>query len=99
MNKDSHLACCLRQDPSHKRNNGWFLRIPGSVSWTGSCAQFARDLCVGASYSILPFFILGGVALHERLVGEGLDALLPLRTAVLNGSYDSFWEQRSHVLV
>lgn len=28
-----------------------------------------------------------------RWTPEGLDALLPLRTAVLNGTYDSFWEQ------
>jgi hypothetical protein len=27
-----------------------------------------------------------------RWTPEGLDALLPLRTAVLNGTYDSFWE-------
>ena len=27
-----------------------------------------------------------------RWTPEGLDALLPLRTAVLNHSYDSFWE-------
>ena len=28
-----------------------------------------------------------------RWTPEGLDALLPLRTAVLNGAYDSFWEE------
>jgi hypothetical protein len=28
-----------------------------------------------------------------RWTPEGLDALLPLRTAVLNGFYDSFWEE------
>ena len=28
-----------------------------------------------------------------RWTPEGLDALLPLRTAVLNGTYDSFWEE------
>ncbi len=28
-----------------------------------------------------------------RWTPEGLDALLPLRTAVLNGAYDSLWEQ------
>src|SRR5207248_1182685 len=33
-----------------------------------------------------------------RWTPEGLDALLPLRTAVLNGSYDPFWEGRSAVL-
>ena len=29
-----------------------------------------------------------------RWTPEGLDALLPLRTAVLNGAYDSFWEEQ-----
>jgi hypothetical protein len=29
-----------------------------------------------------------------RWTPEGLDALLPLRTAVLNGSYDSWWEEQ-----
>lgn len=33
-----------------------------------------------------------------RWTPEGLDALLPLRTAVLNNSYDAFWQGRSHVL-
>ena len=28
-----------------------------------------------------------------RWTPEGLDALLPLRTAVLNDAYDSFWEE------
>ncbi len=28
-----------------------------------------------------------------RWTPEGLDALLPVRTAVLNGAYDSLWEQ------
>ena len=28
-----------------------------------------------------------------RWTPEGIDALLPLRTAVLNGAYDSFWEE------
>lgn len=28
-----------------------------------------------------------------RWTPEGIDALLPLRTSVLNGTYDSFWEQ------
>ena len=28
-----------------------------------------------------------------RWTPEGLDVLLPLRTAVLNGTYDSFWEE------
>jgi len=28
-----------------------------------------------------------------RWTPEGIDALLPLRTAVLNGTYDSFWEE------
>jgi len=34
-----------------------------------------------------------------RWTPQGLDALLPLRTSVLNGSYDAFWQQRSHALV
>ncbi len=34
-----------------------------------------------------------------RWTPQGLDALLPLRTAVLNGSYDAFWQGRSHALV
>lgn len=29
---------------------------------------------------------------------EGLDALLPLRTAVLNRTYDVFWQDRSAAL-
>jgi hypothetical protein len=33
-----------------------------------------------------------------RWTPQGLDALLPLRTAVLNGSYDAFWHGRSHAL-
>jgi hypothetical protein len=28
-----------------------------------------------------------------RWTPEGIDALLPLRTSVLNGAYDSLWEQ------
>jgi hypothetical protein len=34
-----------------------------------------------------------------RWTPQGLDALLPLRTSVLNGSYDAFWQRRSHALV
>jgi hypothetical protein len=34
-----------------------------------------------------------------RWTPQGLDALLPLRTAVLNGSFDAFWRGRSHALV
>jgi hypothetical protein len=33
-----------------------------------------------------------------RWTPQGLDALLPLRTAVLNGSFDAFWQRRSHAL-
>ncbi len=33
-----------------------------------------------------------------RWTPAGLDALLPLRTAVLNGSFDAFWLGRSHAL-
>jgi hypothetical protein len=33
-----------------------------------------------------------------RWTPAGLDALLPLRTAVLNGSFDVFWQGRSHAL-
>jgi hypothetical protein len=33
-----------------------------------------------------------------RWTPAGLDALLPLRTAVLNGSFDAFWQGRSHAL-
>lgn len=33
-----------------------------------------------------------------RWTPEGLDALLPLRTAALNGSFDAFWQDRSHAL-
>src|SRR6266568_1801196 len=32
-------ACCCLERTSEQRNNGWFLRTLGSVSWTGSCAQ------------------------------------------------------------
>jgi hypothetical protein len=34
-----------------------------------------------------------------RWTPEGLDALLPLRTAVLNRTYDAFWQNRSAALV
>lgn len=34
-----------------------------------------------------------------RWTPQGLDALLPLRTAVLNGAYDQFWQGRAHALV
>jgi hypothetical protein len=34
-----------------------------------------------------------------RWTPQGLDALLPLRASVLNGSYDAFWQGRSHALV
>jgi hypothetical protein len=34
-----------------------------------------------------------------RWTPAGLDALLPLRTAVLNSSFDAFWQGRSHALV
>jgi hypothetical protein len=53
-----------------QRNKGWFLRPPGPVSWSGSAAQDASDLCARASPPLLPFFLGGGVALHERLVGQ-----------------------------
>ena len=33
-----------------------------------------------------------------RWTPAGLDALLPLRTAVLNGTFDAFWQGRSHAL-
>lgn len=33
-----------------------------------------------------------------RWTPQGLDALLALRTAVLNGSFDSFWQAHSHAL-
>lgn len=33
-----------------------------------------------------------------RWTPDGLDALLPVRTAVLNGTYDTFWEHQSAVL-
>lgn len=33
-----------------------------------------------------------------RWTPQGLDALLPLRTAVLNSSFDAFWQRRSHAL-
>ncbi len=33
-----------------------------------------------------------------RWTPDGLDALLPLRTAVLNGTYDTFWQHQSAVL-
>lgn len=32
-------------------------------------AQYAHDLCAGTLLLILLFFMRGGVALHERLVG------------------------------
>ena len=59
----------LTKKPSRQRDNGGFLRTPESVSWSGSWAQVASDFCVGAFIPILLFFILGGVVLHERLVG------------------------------
>lgn len=34
-----------------------------------------------------------------RWTPQGLDALLPLRTAVLNGSFDAFWQGHSHAPV
>jgi hypothetical protein len=34
-----------------------------------------------------------------RWTPQGLDALLPLRTSVLNGSYDQFWHGRTHALI
>jgi hypothetical protein len=33
-----------------------------------------------------------------RFTPDGLDALLPLRTAKLNGSYDEFWQHQSHLV-
>jgi hypothetical protein len=33
-----------------------------------------------------------------RWTPEGLDALLPLRTAKLNHTYDEFWEQQSRLV-
>ena len=69
-NEEFSSTCCWREESSRQRNKGWFLRPSGSVSWSGSAAQVASDLCVGASSPILLFFIGGGVALHERLVGR-----------------------------
>ncbi|HEU5380524.1 MAG TPA: ISKra4 family transposase [Ktedonobacteraceae bacterium] len=34
-----------------------------------------------------------------RWTPQGLDALLPLRISVLNGSFDAFWQERAHALV
>jgi len=34
-----------------------------------------------------------------RWTPEGLDAILPLRTAVLNGTYDTFWENQCGLIV
>lgn len=33
-----------------------------------------------------------------RWTPTGLDAVLALRVAVLNGTYDPFWKQRPHLL-
>jgi hypothetical protein len=33
-----------------------------------------------------------------RWTPEGLDAILPLRTSLLNGTYDDFWEQQSRLV-
>ena len=66
-------TCCWRKGSSRQRNKGWFLRLSGPVSWSGSSAQVASDLCVGTSPPILRFFLGGGVALHERLVGDCSD--------------------------
>jgi hypothetical protein len=33
-----------------------------------------------------------------RWTPDGLDALLPLRTAKLNHTYDAFWEQQSRLV-
>jgi hypothetical protein len=69
LDKQDGICVLLVRSLFCQRNNGWFLHTPGSVSWSGSQAQFARDLSVGVPTPILLFFLLGGVALHERLVG------------------------------
>lgn len=33
-----------------------------------------------------------------RWTPDGLDAVLALRTAVLNRTYDDFWQEQSHLI-
>jgi hypothetical protein len=33
-----------------------------------------------------------------RWTPEGLDAVLALRTTVLNGAYDDFWKEHPHLI-
>jgi hypothetical protein len=63
-------ACCWQESSLPTRQ--WGVPAHTRISlvvWL--LAQEASDLCVRASIPILHFFILGGVALHERLVGRG----------------------------
>lgn len=69
------------------------------LGWNVVCFRHVQKISLSLRFSRPSSPPLSFFNLVAQLVGEGLDALLPLRTAVLNGSYDSFWEQRSHVLV
>src|SRR5258708_7443175 len=57
----------------------------------------AHRACTSAAASLRPPAKPSSVrVLNDAACGfppEGLDVLLPLRTAVLNGTYDSFWEE------
>ena len=87
-------TCCWRKGSSRQRNKGWFLRPSGPVSWSGSSAQDASDLCVGASPPILLFFPGGGVALHERLVGILNARYSPVLFMAMDTKWQPFFHNR-----
>lgn len=62
-------ACCWQESLLVSATMGGSRAHPNQSRGLAAFAQVASDFFVRASIPILLFFILGGVVLHERLVG------------------------------